>query len=166
MYRRIEDALEAYEELSGGTSRILDALTDESLDTAVARGHRTIGRIAWHIVVTIPEMMNRTGLGLSSVDEEAPPPERAAEIADAYRTAAGELKEALGGWSDETLLETDDMYGEIWPRGRSLSALMIHEAHHRGQLTVLMRQAGLAVPGALGPSKEEWARWAMEPPEV
>ena len=49
------------------------------------------------------------------------------------------------------------MYGEKWPRGMSLSALMAHETHHRGQMTVLMRQAGLPVPGVYGPAKEEWA---------
>jgi len=40
----------------------------------------------------------------------------------------------------------------------------VHELHHRGQLTVLMRQAGLVVPGIFGPAQEEWTRYGMEPP--
>jgi uncharacterized damage-inducible protein DinB len=30
-----------------------------------------------------------------------------------------------------------------------------HQTHHRGQMTVLLRQAGLTVPGVMGPTKEQ-----------
>jgi len=43
--------------------------------------------------------------------------------------------------------------------------LNLHQAHHRGQMTVLMRQAGMKVPGVYGPSKEEWSAFGMEPME-
>jgi uncharacterized damage-inducible protein DinB len=33
-------------------------------------------------------------------------------------------------------------------------------------MTVLMRQAGLAVPGVYGPAREEWAAYGMAAPEV
>jgi uncharacterized damage-inducible protein DinB len=49
------------------------------------------------------------------------------------------------------------MYGETWKRGLTLFYLLMHQAHHRGQMTVLMRQAGLPVIGIYGPAKEEWA---------
>jgi uncharacterized damage-inducible protein DinB len=49
------------------------------------------------------------------------------------------------------------MYGEQWSRGAVLSALILHQVHHRAQMTVLMRQAGLKVPGLYGPAREEWA---------
>ena len=39
----------------------------------------------------------------------------------------------------------------------TLFYLIAHQTHHRGQMTVLMRQAGLRVPGIYGPAKEEWA---------
>jgi uncharacterized damage-inducible protein DinB len=42
-----------------------------------------------------------------------------------------------------------------------LSATIRHQTHHRGQLTVLMRQAGLVVPGCYGPSREEWGQYGM-----
>jgi uncharacterized damage-inducible protein DinB len=69
-------------------------------------------------------------------------------------------------WSDETLQIEDDMYGEMWKRGKTLGSLINHEIHHRGQMTVLMRQAGLKVPGIYGPSKDEWAQYGMKPPEI
>ena len=38
-----------------------------------------------------------------------------------------------------------------------------HEVHHRAQMTVLMRQAGLAVPGIYGPAAEEWEAMGLPP---
>ena len=58
------------------------------------------------------------------------------------------------------------MYGETWKRGKSLPVFLTHEMHHRGQMTVIMRLAGLKVPGIYGPSKEEWTNYGMEPPAV
>ena len=53
------------------------------------------------------------------------------------------------------------MYGEKWTRAFTLGALIGHQCHHRGQVTVLMRQAGLKVPGIYGPAQEEWAVYGM-----
>jgi uncharacterized damage-inducible protein DinB len=58
-----------------------------------------------------------------------------------------------------------EMYAERWRKGQVLSVLIRHQCHHRGQMTVLMRQAGLRVPGVSGPSREEWATWGMQPME-
>jgi len=55
--------------------------------------------------------------------------------------------------------------GQTWKQGDVLSSLILHQAHHRGQMTVLMRQAGLAVPGIYGPAKEEWAAMGMAAPK-
>ena len=41
-----------------------------------------------------------------------------------------------------------------------------HQYYHRGQMTVLMRQAGLTVPDIYGPAKEEWANFGMEAQEM
>ena len=58
------------------------------------------------------------------------------------------------------------MYGATWPRSFTLFVLIGHEIHHRGQMTVLMRQAGLKVPGIYGPSYEEWVNYKMQPPAI
>jgi uncharacterized damage-inducible protein DinB len=167
MIRKVDDFLKGYEFESGGTQKLLDALTDESIRQRVADGHRTLGNIAWHIATTIPEMMGRTGLEVAGPSHTTPTPGSAIEIADAYRqTAASLLAQVKSKWDDAALEIEDDMYGERWKRGVSLSGLMMHECHHRGQLTVLMRQAGLRVPGIYGPAQEDWAQMGMPaPPE-
>ena len=166
MFRQIEDFIKTYENLTNGSIQIFSKLNGENLNQSVAPGFRTLSQIAWHIVTTIPEMMNRTGLGISSVDYQSPPPISAAEIAAAYRKASTELMASVKTeWTNDSLVQTDDMYGEKWQKGMTLAALINHEIHHRGQMTVLLRQAGQQVPGVFGPSKEEWSNYGMPAPE-
>lgn len=151
---------------SESTQKLLDCLTDDSLSHELFPGGRTVGRLAWHIAQSVPEMLNRTGLAVAGAGEHDAVPTHAAEIAAAYRTAAASLREQLTTtWTDATLSETDDMYGESWPRGVTLDVLIKHQAHHRGQLTIGMRQAGLVIPGMYGPAKEEWTAMGMTAPE-
>ncbi len=165
MFRTLDEFATVHARLADSTGKLLNNLTDASLAQAVAPGHRTLGGLAWHVVVSVPEMMQRTGLPLSAIDHELPPPTVAAEIIAAHGTVNAELAESIGGnWTDSDLTVEDDMYGESWARGRTLAILVNHEIHHRGQLTVLMRQAGLVVPGVFGPSQEEWTQYGMEPP--
>ncbi len=145
----------------------MGALTDQSLNQKVAEGHRTLGRIVWHIATTIPEMANNTGLKVNGPKEDAPLPNTAFEIMDGYDVAANSLLEQIKeNWTDEDLRKEDEMYGEKWSREYSLRVLREHEIHHRGQMTILMRQAGLEIPGLFGPSKEEWAKFGMEEPKI
>jgi uncharacterized damage-inducible protein DinB len=150
-----------------GTRRILQSLTDESLSQQVTNDHRTLGRIAWHIVTTIPEMMEHVGIKFDEVKADSPIPSTATEMEQAFAAAAGTLLEAIKrDWKDATLDVKDEMYGEKWERRFTLQALVQHQTHHRGQMTVLMRQAGLKVPGIYGPAKEDWGQYGMQPPEV
>jgi uncharacterized damage-inducible protein DinB len=167
MYRRIDDFLADWAHHSAGTARVLAALTDPSLTQSVGSDHRTLGRIAWHTVGTIPEMLGRVGLKIEGPSHEAPVPATAAEIALAYNRAAQSVTDLVKKhWTDATLEQEDDMYGEKWKRGITLQALMYHETHHRGQMTVLMRQAGLVVPGVFGPAQEEWSQYGMPAPAI
>ncbi len=163
MFRKVQDFLDNWAYESSSTAKMIGSLTDESLNQKVTEDGRTLGFLAWHLAVTIPEMMNRTGLNVEGPDHEAATPSSAAEIKEAYEKASASLVDQLKNWGDSTLEMADDMYGEEWKRGQTLYYLLTHEAHHRGQMTILMRQAGLKVPGVYGPSKEEWAAMGMEP---
>jgi uncharacterized damage-inducible protein DinB len=167
MIRTISDFVHLWSRELESTQKILKHLTDRSLTQAVTPEGRTLGRLAWHIVTTIPEMTSKTGLTIAGPAENAPLPGRAREIASAYNEAAISLLEAVrSGWTDATLEQTDDLYGERWKRGDTLLALILHQTHHRAQMTVLMRQAGLDVPGVYGPARHEWSAFGMQPPEI
>ena len=167
MFTSINDFKERWTGHMDATMKILGALTDDSLGQAVAEDHRTLGRMAWHITNAIPEVMTRTGLEFHGAAADSPMPAGAAEMSKVYESVASQLLEQVEAkWSDADLMVEDDMYGQKWKRGFSLHILMEHEIHHRGQMTVLMRQAGLKVPGVLGTSKEEWAQRGMDEPEI
>jgi uncharacterized damage-inducible protein DinB len=165
MYRQIQDFLGAWEYETEATLKVFGNLTDESLAQKVSPEGRTLGRLAWHIVQTLPEMGGRTGLAIEGPGEEEPVPDSAAEITSRFKEAAEGLAGGVRGWTDHDLLQEDDMYGEMWKRGQSLAALVAHQTHHRGQMTVLMRQAGLVVPGVYGPAREEWEQYGAPPQE-
>ena len=167
MYTHVKDFVADWQQESSGTAKLMHALTDPSLSQAVTQNDRTLGRIAWHIVLSLPEMIGRTGLIMKGLSEHAPLPSSAAVLASAYDGAAAELVSLVqSSWTDATLAIEDDMYGMKWARGLTLQVLQRHEIHHRGQMTVLMRQAGIAVPGVYGPSREEWAGLGMPVPEI
>ncbi|HXK11986.1 MAG TPA: DinB family protein [Vicinamibacteria bacterium] len=166
MFRRTADFEKAWQQESLSTRKVLETLTDASLSQAVAPGHRTLGRLAWHVAASLGEMMERTGLTIGGPGTESAPPASAAAIVAAYEAASKAVAQGVSAWSDATLEVEDEMYGERWPRGMTLQVLIVHQAHHRGQMTVLMRQAGLKVPGVCGPAREEWTAYGMEPPSV
>jgi len=162
MFRKLEDFLGSWAYETEATLKVLEQLTDASLDQEVDPDGRTLGRIAWHIIQTLPEMGGRTGLAISGPEEGDPVPPSAGKITSSFRDAANSLAHEIeAAWEDSDLDVEDDMYGEMRLRGKTLSALMNHQTHDRGQMTVLMRQAGLPVPGVYGPSREEWAAYGM-----
>lgn len=162
MYRQTSDFTTAWAHEAASTTKLLEALTDASLSTRADPGGRTLGKIAWHLVGTLSEMLPSAGLGLEFEVDENAVPTSAASIAAKYAEGAKLLGEAVEAqWNDATLLETTNMYGTDWARGFTLHCLIVHQAHHRGQLTMLMRQARLVVPGMVGPSREEWQAMGM-----
>ena len=164
MYRKIDDFLADWKQESEGTLKLLGALTDASLAQKVDSEGRTLGFTAWHLVLTLGEMGNRAGFPITAPPEDAPEPSHAAEIVQAYRMVSAALAERVEAvWTDASLDDELDMYGQLWKKGHILDTVIRHEAHHRGQMTVLMRQAGLKVPGIYGPSREEWAAFGMPP---
>ena len=167
MYTSLKEFIEDWQHESTLTGKILAALTDESLTQPVSNDDRTLGRIAWHIATTIPEMMGRTGLTFAKDYDETSVPSSAKVIHGTYEAFARELVRLLETqWTDASLTVEDAMYGEAWPRALTLSVLIRHEIHHRAQMTVLMRQAGLLVPGIYGPAREDWAQMGMTPPAI
>jgi len=166
MFSSIQDFLADFRDERDGTLKLFGALSDASLAQSVAANHRTLGRMAWHIVTTYPEMLALVDLKIDGVDEKSSVPTRAPDIVAAYQKVSDQLLEQVGGWNDSFLMEERNCYGSMWKIGFTLEVLIRHEAHHRGQMTVLMRQAGLKVPGVYGPAYEGWSTFGEQPPEV
>lgn len=166
MYRNVDDFLKDWKTESEATLKILNALTDLSLDQKVSPAGRSLRRLAWHVVLSVGEMMEKVGFKPDYAGEKAAPPTSVADISGAYEKVARSVADQVAAqWKDASLQEEVDMYGEKWANGTTLQVLIRHQTHHRGQMTVLMRQAGLKVPGIYGPAREEWAAFGMPPEE-
>ena len=152
MFTTVADLLDVWRAESESTTRVLEALTDDALSYRAHERSRTAGELAWHIVTAVREIAKHTGIAIDGPTKDTPMPPTVRDISAAYRNAADSLRAAVeGSWFDGTLVVNDDVYGEQWPRGKTLFVLLCHEIHHRGQLTLLLRAAGLQVPEVYGP---------------
>ena len=92
------------------------------------------------------------------VQEEA---KTSAELIPALEQSVAKAKSLLGEMDDQTAMATwrlmaGDSELMAMPRVALLRAIMLnHWYHHRGQLTVYLRQLNVPVPSVYGPSADE-----------
>jgi uncharacterized damage-inducible protein DinB len=166
MFRSLDEFFGMWKDESAATAKIFNALSDTALDQKVYKDGRTVYTLAWHIIKTLSEMMEHAGLKVDAPPMNGTVPHKALKIVEAYERMSQSMTKAVKkNWTDAMLAEEVPMYGEKWTRGKVLTSLVVHQIHHRGQITVLMRQAGLKVPGVYGPAREEWASMGMQPQE-
>ena len=165
MFVTVANFAEEWKRESEMTNRVLNRLTEESLQRQVAPNRRTLGGLAWHLVTSI-HFMAPLGLDFQGIDEGSDASQSAEGIAEEYRRISEAFLEAVETqWTSANLLETKLIAGEEWRNGDSLRFALMHQAHHRGQATVLMRQAGLQLPEIYGPTYEAWIDKGMTPLE-
>lgn len=156
MYRTVQDFLVDWEKTSNGTLKVLESLTDETLKQAIVEGHNTLGWLGWHIATSTAFFAKLVGVDLNSTENPNVVPKEAKKVAETYKKYAEDFKQKVEQiLTDEKLLEEVDGFGHPTPRGALLRTLVDHTIHHRGQMTVLLRQAGLRVPSVMGPTKED-----------
>jgi uncharacterized damage-inducible protein DinB len=166
MYRKINDFLKDWKYETESTLKLFAGLTDESLNQKVHENIRSVGRLAWHITQTLSEMPHTAKLFETNELASDTIPAHVSDISKTYEKYAQIVAEVVPmKWKDEELEDKLEMYGDKWEKGIILSILILHQTHHRGQLTVIMRLLGLPVAGVYGPSKEEYAAWGMTAPE-
>ncbi|MHC0038290.1 DinB family protein [Pseudoneobacillus sp. C159] len=167
MYTSIQEFVAEWNQEAATTQKLLDVLTDQSLSQKVSAEGRTLGAIAWHTVTSAPEMFNEFGINVETVANSNTVPTAGKEIADTFRKVSVENTTAIQQqWTDQSLTEMKNVFGMDLPKAVALSMFIKHLIHHRGQMTVLMRQAGLKVPGVYGPAREEWSQIGMQPPTI
>ena len=83
-----------------------------------------------------------------------PTPETIEEIANYYEQVIEGYNQAAPKLTDAQLEEEVSVFGGAMPLGKVLRMIIDHQNHHRSQMTVLLRQAGLVVPPVMGPTAE------------
>ena len=154
MYVTIADFIREWNWEATLTQKVLDGLTDDSLNQNVYPEGRTLGRIVWHFTTNIPEYLAHFGLKLDEVENAKNVPTSAKEIAETFKSISTyAIKVIEQQWTDESLKEVQTAFGREETNAQILMGLIKHIVHHRGQVTILMRQAGIKPFGVYGPSK-------------
>lgn len=159
----IEDILRELEEEAQTTRRVLERVPEEKLAWRPHASARTLGELAMHVAI-VPGAVAELIASPSPAQVPQftdPTAGTAAELLPALAESIAKAKRIVGGMSDATLGETwRMMQGErelfAVPRAALLRSVMLnHWYHHRGQLTVYLRELGVAVPAIYGPSADE-----------
>jgi len=164
MYCSVSDFIAEWKNEAVLTQKVLDGLTDEALSQQVYSEGRTLGTIAWHFVTNIPDYLSEFGVSVAATQNPSEVPS-AKEIAETFKAVSSHVVSALQEqWTDDTLKQIQNAFGRMESNATIFMGLIKHIVHHRGQVTVLMRQAGLPIPAVYGPSKEGWVQMGMTPP--
>ena len=154
MYQTGNDFLQHYGWESGITQNVLNALTDESLSVGKGEGHPNLGQIAWHIATSFG-YMTQAGWEMPEYTYEAPAGVTASQIQDKFAQFTARVNEITAGKDSAGMAEVHRFFDHYdWSLSQALGIMISHEIHHRGQITVLMRLAGLTVPDIYGPNYE------------
>jgi uncharacterized damage-inducible protein DinB len=159
----IDEILQELEHEAQATRRVLERVRDDKLDWKPHEKSMTLGQLAMH-VATLPEAIAQLALQPSfDVNTEIPRPSAtsAAELVATLEQSVAKAKALLGGMDETTLASTwratngNRVVMEA-PRAAFLRSVMLnHWYHHRGQLTVYLRQTGSLVPAVYGSSADE-----------
>jgi uncharacterized damage-inducible protein DinB len=145
------------------TRRVLERVPDAHLGWKPHPKSMSLGQLALHIA-TVPGGVAE--FAAQSVIPELPPFIQAtaassAELVPALEQSVAKAKAILGGMDDATMNATWTLMsgGQVLmalPRAAFLRAIMLnHWYHHRGQLSVYLRQLNVPVPSIYGPSADE-----------
>jgi uncharacterized damage-inducible protein DinB len=159
----IHEFLAELEQESHPTRRALERVPVAKLSWKPHEKSQTMGQLALH-VATIPSALSEVSM-LPTFDASfvVPRPEAKSvdELLGAHDASVARAREILAGMDDAALATPWKMvFGTkelmSMPRGQFLrSVLFNHWYHHRGQLTVYLRQTGALVPSIYGASADE-----------
>ena len=159
----IDNMLKELDEEAQTTRRVLERVPGDQLNWRPHKTARTLGELAMHVAI-VPGALAELFASPSpaQVPNFADPvPNSSSELLPALEQSIAKAKKALGGMDDDTLTETWRlMKGErelfAVPRVGLLRSVMLnHWYHHRGQLTVYLRQLEVPIPSIYGPSADE-----------
>lgn len=154
MYRKAQDFLADWDMNAKGTLHVMQAITEEKKHVAIVEGHNSLEWLAWHLVSVAGAFGHFAGLQIPSPGPDMPIPQTMAEIVGMYEVITEAYRKEAEKLTDEQMAEEVDSFGGQMERGKLLRMLIDHQTHHRGQMTVLLRQAGLKVPPVMGPTVE------------
>jgi uncharacterized damage-inducible protein DinB len=159
----IHELLQELEEEAQMTRHVLARVREDQLGWTPHEKSMTLGQLAMH-VASVPGAIAAISTQ-PTFDVKTPVPRPSAtsvaELLTRHDDSISRAKAILSEMNDAALLspwrmvDGDQEVGVI-SRGALLRSIMLnHWYHHRGQLTVYLRQTGSLVPAIYGPSADE-----------
>ena len=144
------------------TQKTLERVPADKWDWKPQEKSGSLGWMAAHIA-TLPGFATITikTPEFDVVNAKIPKVEKPADLLPTFAKSSQEARAALAGVTDEQLQQvwTLKRNGNVMfamPRYDVLRAMCFnHIVHHRGQLTMYLRQLNVPVPGLYGPSADE-----------
>jgi uncharacterized damage-inducible protein DinB len=159
----IDGILQEFEQETQTTRRVLERVPDNQLAWRPHEKARTLGELALHVAMVpggVAELVASPSPAQAPKFTD-PSPKSASELIPALDHSIAKVKKVLGGMDDAALMATWRlMQGDrellAVPRVAMLRSVMLnHWYHHRGQLTVYLRELGVPIPSIYGPSADE-----------
>lgn len=157
-----ESLLRELEQEAKTTRRVLERVPDDKLEFRPHHKSWTLGQLALHVANLpggIAQLSTMSPAQAPNFNQDSA--KSAAELVPAFEASLNRARQLLGGATDEELMADWVLMNgseEIWrvPRLALLRTLMLnHQYHHRGQLTVYLRELNVPVPSIYGPSADE-----------
>jgi uncharacterized damage-inducible protein DinB len=159
----IDGMLQELEQEGRTTRRVLERIPGDRLAWRPHAKARTLGELAMHVAI-IPGALAQLICSPSPAqigNFTDPVPKDTAELISALDESIAKAKTILDGMDDDAVLATWRlMRGErellAVPRIAMLRSVMLnHWYHHRGQLTVYLKELDIPIPSIYGPSADE-----------
>ena len=158
----IDGMLMELEQEARTTRRVLERVPGDQLGWKPHKKARTLGELALHVAST-PGVVATIASQSEIQDPEFKDatPKSAAELIPALDESVATARRLLASMDDATLNGTWRMKRNgheilAMPRVAVLRSIMLnHWYHHRGQLSVYLRELGVPIPSIYGPSADE-----------
>ena len=159
-----EDILQELDQEAATTRRVLERVPEDKLDWRPHEKSFSLGQLAMHIATLPGALAQVSAMETFEVRPNGIPRPSAssrAELLGALDQSLAQAHEILGAMDGESLaapwkMVDGDKVLLTMPRAAVVRTVMLnHWYHHRGQLTVYLRQTGALVPSVYGPSADE-----------
>jgi len=154
--------LQELEQEAQTTRRVLERVPGDRLTWKPHDKSMSLGQLALHVAMVpgaVAEISRQSTVQVP--DFKHPTPTSPAELIPALEQSIAKAREIVGAMDDAALARTwrvmdGDKEVMALPVGALLRSIMLnHWYHHRGQLSVYLRQVGVPVPSIYGPSADE-----------
>lgn len=159
----IDGMLQELEQEAQTTRRVLERVPENQLAWRPHPKARTLGELALHVAIVPGAVAELIGSPSPAQVPQFTDPvlKSVSELIPALDESIAKAKKVLGGMNDAALTATwRMMQGErevfAIPRVALLRSIMLnHWYHHRGQLSVYLRELDVPIPSIYGPSADE-----------